>query len=654
MIARLLLAGAAMVALVAADAPQDAAAKFGALESVRDMSISPDGSKIAFVGPADGVKTTLYTIDLATGTPQLALVADGKPLRITGCDWVSNERLVCTIYAAQVTSGYFTSLSKLVGVDADGKNQKYVTERQDDSAFYVAAYGGDIIDRLPEEDGAVLITQQFVPEQKVGSLIAKRGEGLGVVRIDTRSGRRQTIEPPRPDAAEYITDGHGTVRIMGVQRQTAQGYAKSQLAYYYRKPDDRDWKPLGSYDFLTRDGFNPYAVDREKNVVYGKKRLDGRLALYAIALDGSMKETLVYSRPDVDVGGLVRVGRDQHVVGVNYAGERTETAYFDPTIETMASALAKAVPNMPIVDVIDSSTDGNKMILWLGADTHPGEYFLYDRSAKRLAKLMLDRPQLEGVTLASVKPIRYRASDGTMVPGYLTLPPASSGKNLPAIVMPHGGPEAHDEWGFDWLAQYYANRGYAVLQPNYRGSTGYGDSWFQKNGYKSWRSAIGDVVDAGRWLVQQGIADPKKLGIVGWSYGGYAALQANVVDPDLFKAVVAIAPVTDFKAMVSATYLYGDYAIERERFGSGPHLVEGSPAQNAGAFKAPVLMFHGDQDFNVGIEQSRMMDARLTDAGKKHQLVVFPGLDHQLADADARTQMLQQSDAFLRANLGIQ
>lgn len=653
MVARLLLAGAAMFALVAADNPQDAAVKFGALESVRDMSISPDGSKIAFVSPADGRKTTLYTVDLATGKPQLALVADGKPLRITACDWVSNERLLCDIYAAQMSSGYMTSLTKLVAVDADGKNQKYVTENQSDNADYVAVDGGGIVDRLPDEQGAVLITQQFVPEQKVGSLIEKRGEGLGVVRIDTRSGRRQTVEQPRLDAVEYITDGHGMVRIMGVQKKTAEGYSKSTIVYYYRQPNDRDWKPLGSWDFLTKEGFNPYAVDREKNAVYGFKRLDGRLALYTIALDGSMKETLVFSRPDVDVGGLIRVGRDRHVVGVTYTGDRAEGVYFDPVLDKTVSSVAKALPNLPIVDVIDSSADGNKMVLRVGADVDPGEYFLYDRGAKRLAKLMPDRPQLESVKLASVQPIHYRASDGTMVPGYLTLPPGSTGKNIPAIVMPHGGPEARDEWGFDWLAQYYANRGYAVLQPNYRGSTGYGDSWFQKNGYKSWRSAIGDVVDAGGWLIQQGIADPKKLAIVGWSYGGYAALQANVVDPDLFKAVVAIAPVTDFKTMVSATYLYDDYAIQRERFGAGPHLIEGSPAQNAGAFKAPVLMFHGDQDFNVGIEQSRMMDSRLENAGKKHQLVVFPGLDHQLADADARTKMLQESDAFLRSSMGM-
>jgi dipeptidyl aminopeptidase/acylaminoacyl peptidase len=160
---------------------------------------------------------------------------------------------------------------------------------------------------------------------------------------------------------------------------------------------------------------------------------------------------------------------------------------------------------------------------------------------------MPERPDLADYKLAPVKAITYKAADGTDIPAYLTLPPGSDGKNIPAIVMPHGGPASRDEWGFDWLSQFFAHQGYAVLQPNFRGSSGYGEAWFQKNGYQSWKTAIGDVNDAGRWLSAQGIAAPGKLAIVGWSYGGYAALQSAVLDPDLFKAIVAVAPVTDLE-----------------------------------------------------------------------------------------------------------
>ncbi len=240
------------------------------------------------------------------------------------------------------------------------------------------------------------------------------------------------------------------------------------------------------------------------------------------------------------------------------------------------------------------------------------------------------------------------------IPAYLTLPPGvSDAKGLPALVMPHGGPAARDEWGFDWLAQFFAQRGFAVLQPNFRGSSGYGDQWFVDNGFKSWKTAIGDVCDGGRWLVKQGMADPAKLAIFGWSYGGYAALQANVLAPDLFKAVVAVAPVTDLALLKDdAQHFTSGYVVE-DYVGDGPHITAGSPADNVGAFKAPVLMFQGDEDVTVDIDQSRRMDERLRAAGKSSELVVYPGLEHSLLDSGARADMLRKSDAFLRRNLGL-
>ncbi|MEO7178497.1 MAG: S9 family peptidase, partial [Allosphingosinicella sp.] len=355
----------------------------------------------------------------------------------------------------------------------------------------------------------------------------------------------------------------------------------------------------------------------------------------------------------VDVGGTIRIGRAHRVVGAAYSLEKPEAVYFDPTLAALGKSLSKALPGLPLVRFVDSSSDESKLLLWAGSDTDAGRYYLYDKAAKRLAELMLSRPPLENVPLATVKPVRYKAADGTEVPAYLTLPPGSNGKNLPALVMPHGGPSSRDEWGFDWLVQFYANRGYAVLQPNYRGSSGYGDSWYQKNGFQSWRTAIGDVNDAGRWLVSQGIADPSKLAIVGWSYGGYAALQSEVLDPGLFKAVVAVAPVTDFATLVKDSAEFTNYRVVRNMIGTGPHIREGSPAQNAAKIKVPVLLFHGDMDLNVGINQSRMMQDRLKVAGAQSELVVYAGLDHQLEDSLARTDMLKRSDAFLRKALKI-
>jgi dipeptidyl aminopeptidase/acylaminoacyl peptidase len=276
---------------------------------------------------------------------------------------------------------------------------------------------------------------------------------------------------------------------------------------------------------------------------------------------------------------------------------------------------------------------------------------MFDKATKRLGEIAIARPPLEGRTLSPVKPITYTAADGTQIPAYLTLPVGSSGKNLPAIVMPHGGPSARDEWGFDWLAQFYAAQGFAVIQPNFRGSAGYGEGWFVENGFKSWRVAIGDVNDAGRWLVREGIANPAKLAIVGWSYGGYAALQSGVTEPALFRAIVAIAPVTDLRMLIDQSAGFTNSALVARFVGSGEHVASGSPRQHAGKITAPVLMFSGDQDLNVDISHSREMDQALRAAGKRTELIVYKGLDHSIVDSGARADMLQRSLDFLNAAL---
>ena len=256
--------------------------------------------------------------------------------------------------------------------------------------------------------------------------------------------------------------------------------------------------------------------------------------------------------------------------------------------------------------------------------------------------------------LATVEAISYPAADGTMIPAYLTLPPGQEkAKGLPAIVMPHGGPSSRDVWGFDWLAQFYAARGFAVLQPNFRGSAGYGDAWFQENGFRSWPIAVGDVLDAGRWLAAQGLANPSKLAVIGWSYGGYAALQCAVVDPNLFKAVVAIAPVTDLDELKEDYRRRTDFSLVSDFIGNGPYVHAGSPAQNAARITAPVLLFHGTNDITVNVHQSELMAKSLASAGVKYELISLKGLDHQLEDSEARTQLLRKSESFLRSSLGL-
>lgn len=633
------------------------AAKFGARETVQQISLSPDGTHIAVVQPTGGRGAELMIGDIVNGGHlKSILTSSGNPERLSECHWASDKRIVCDIYIIQ-TLDQKLSFTRMLAVNADGSGLKMLSTAPSSRALGFAQSGGEIIDWGPEGSiGSLVMTRIFIPESTTGTHIATSKEGMGVELVDATTLKRKTLEQPNGLAVEYISDGHGTVRVRGLRPERASGYDGDTINYSYRLAGERDWKELSALKVGGGGvaGFNPYAVDRDSNLVYGFDHQEGRRALFSIALDGSLKRTLVASHPQVDIDGLVRIGRQRRVVGASYATEKRQTDFFDPALRRLRDSLGKALPGKPLVTFVDASADESKLLMFAGSDNDPGTYYLYDKASRHLQEVLTARPQLAGTRLATVKPITFPAADGTLIPGYLTLPAGSDGKNLPAIVMPHGGPGSRDEWGFDWLSQFFAARGFAVLQPNFRGSAGYGNAWFQKNGFQSWRTAIGDVNDGGRWLISQGIASADKLAIVGWSYGGYAALQSSVLEPDLFKAIVAIAPVTDLETLRSESRNFTNFPQVDAFIGRGDHVRDGSPARNAGRIKAPVLLFHGDQDLNVGIGESRLMADKLKDAGGKVELVEFDGLDHQLDDSVARATMLSRSDQFLRSALKLQ
>ena len=650
---RALACSAAVAAIPAfAQQPADPAAAFGARESVQSMMISPNGRTIAFIGAADHGSQVLQTVEVANPVPHAAGRSD-RNQRLNGCSFINDERLVCSLTSIVELQGEMVPLTQLIAVNKDGSDLRNVGERNSHNQLYARLWSGRIIDHAGGAPNSVLMEQLFVPEQGAGTILNRTQEGLGVVRMDTRTLRSTTVEAPRNAAEQYISDGRGHVRLLAVREYLGTGQVTARTKYMYRRAPDADWEDFGTYDDDAREGVRPVAVDPDLNAAYAYAKLDGRVALYRIALDGSMRRELVASNDRVDIDSLIRFGRTGRVVGASYATARRHAVYFQPELQQIVERLHRALPDKATIDIVDGTLDETKLLILAASDNDPGQFYFYDRSTRQLTPVLAVRPELSGVRRAHVRPITYRAQDGTQIPGYLTLPAGSSGRGLPAIVLPHGGPSARDEWGFDWLAQYYANRGYAVLQPNYRGSAGYGDEWFRENGFRSWRTAISDVNDAGRWLVSEGIADPSKLAIVGWSYGGYAALQSNVVDQNLFKAIVAVAPVTDLALARDSARRTSAYRLVRDFFGTGPHIAEGSPAQNAAAIRAPVLMFHGTRDLNVAVAQSRLMEERLRSAGRPVELVVYPDLDHQLDDSAARTDMLRRSDEFLRRALSI-
>lgn len=630
------------------------AAAFGQRPAVTSIALSPSGNRVVYLSAGSGEETFAYVADVGSTRPSTVTMTDGDPMEFSWCRFLNEERLVCSIYAMVQDARQMYPITRLFAVDDDASDARTLGQR-DNTYRNNRQFDGEIIDWLPDDDETVMMSRNYMPEQyRGGTRIVDRREGLAAVRINTRTGSIDGVEPPVRQNVRYLSDGHGTVRMKASGSiRGATGMAGSTTTYYYRLSGSNEWLDFGTYDSLEDTGFYPVVIDYELNAVYGLERLDGRDALYRITLNETLDRELVFSHPRVDVSRLARLGRRQRVIGVGYSEDESTVEYFDPEYQALHNALSGALPGNPSIAFLSASDDESRLLVRASSDTDPGHYYVFDKAAGSLNEILLARPELEGVALATVRPVRYPAADGTMIPGYLTLPANGSETGLPAIVMPHGGPQSRDVLRFDWLAQYYAHQGYAVLQPNFRGSSGYGESWLVTNGFQGWETAIGDVNDGARWLVSEGIANGDQLAAVGWSYGGYAALQSGVHEPGLFRAIVAIAPVTDLPALRQDSMAFTNGRNVSEYLGTGPHLVAGSPARHADRMTAPVLLFHGDQDINVDIGQSRRMHDRLTDAGRSSELIVYEGLDHQLNDSSVRAQMLERSDSFLREALGL-
>jgi hypothetical protein len=287
-------------------------------------------------------------------------------------------------------------MSRLIAIDAAGGNMKVVSKREGANARTRAYFGGAVIDWLPGADGTVLVGRTYVPEEKIGSNIVDRRDGYGVDKVDTRTLASKPVENPRREAVDYISDGTGSVRIMGMNEVSEEGYSRDKIRYLYRQPGSEKWERLGVYDVLRGEGFNPYAVDPKLNVAYGFKKKNGLQGLYQVSLDGTLQEKPVYLHPEVDVTGLVRIGRSGRVVGATYATEKRQAAYFDPELQKLGASLAKALPGHPLVQFIGASADEGKLLIRAESDIDPGRYYLLDRATKKMGQLMPSRSGWRG------------------------------------------------------------------------------------------------------------------------------------------------------------------------------------------------------------------------------------------------------------------
>lgn len=632
----------------------DDAKAFGVRQSVSRVAISPSGGKVLMLAAGPGHSTMVRVFDLSSGAETTPLMSRGDPEDLSWCAFATDERLVCRYSGNLPVDGVLVGFSRTVTVKTDGTDLKMLGQNQ---SFYdesIRQSDGYILDWLPDDGGSILMARTYIPEAgRTGSKISRTKNGLGVDKISLATMKSSIVEHPDRLASGFMTDGRGAVRIR-VQNETSVGSnLTGKVNYSYRKPGSRDWQALGSYDpNNSATSIYPLAVEADSNSLLLLKSLDGRDALYRLTLDGSNAMTLVAKHPSVDISGVSRFGRGQRVIAYDYSDDRSRTVYFDKEFDTLATRLGRALPKEGSINFTSASSDGQKLVVYAGSDVSPGTYYYLDRKTSEMSELAKVRPALANRTLSPVKSITYKSRDGATIPAYITMAAGSSGKNMPAVVLPHGGPSSRDEWGFDWLPQFLAARGYVVIQPNYRGSSGYGEEFQNENGFRNWQTAIADIIDSADYLVSQGIADRNRLAIVGWSYGGYAALQSAAIDSAKFKSVVAIAPVTDLALLKREAEDFTNAEIVKDFIGSGNHVTAGSPLRNAKSIKVPVLLAHGDLDTNVSVEHSVRMAAALSGGGTKVEFLRYKGLDHQIDDSEARVQMLTKMGQLLEQTIG--
>ena len=628
----MLLVPAWLLGLPAPVAAQDdlLATAFGKVPYLWGVRLSPDGSRISFLHMVEAGVPVAYVMD-ATGEPEPVLSSTPGKFDIYWCRWANNERLLCGFHGIDGFRGKLISATRLVAVNADGSDPKVLL--QDQLKDEMTQYQDDVVDWLPDDPEHVLI--------EVPSL-----SGTGVSRLNIYTGNTRIIERHREGTREWMSDGRGTVRL--------RRYSDLEsVKWYFRRADSDKWEILHQYGVADQDAdYYPVGFGEDPDDLLVYKALDGRLALMSEDLRKRRPDEVVFAHDNVDTGNSLTIGKYNRLVAVGYHTDMPHLHFFDTEIERLSERIAVVMPDK-LVSVIDESWDKRYYLVLVGSDQDPGTYYRLDTQAANLQEIFPRRPEFSNYRLAVKQPVSYPARDDVQIPGYLTLPTDMEASKLPAVILPHGGPESRDIWDFDWLSQYFAARGYAVLQSNFRGSGGYGDEWAGEGGYRQWREAVDDINDGVGWLIEQGIADPGRVCIVGWSYGGYAALLSSLEAPELYQCTVSIAGVTDLDTLKKDSRGFLHKKWRYEQVGSNKETLEqGSPLKRAREFQQPVLLFHGDRDINVTVRHSKKMHKALKKADKSTELVLYEDTAHSIWRDEYRIDLLARTGAFLDANTG--
>ncbi len=685
-VARIAVGAAALslssAALAAAPQPIE---HFARMPQIRNVAISPDGGRIAFISSAGDV-SLIMTFDRAAAQQEFRRVAASEPDKfdLTWCRWANEKRVLCSIRGNIRGKRYAEPpYSRLIGVDTDGENLRVLQLRPDKANMVVASTtmqnfrmnepalvpGGAKMNEVQdgtkkgsnlefrtnmkavalynpdEQDGVIDITPDE-PDTVLVQVDDDRDSYPTVFSLDIYSGQRGIVLNEKPPIQSFATDGKGNIRL-------AWGSTENMNTHYFaRLEGEQEWRRLArSKAFTATDVLRPIAVAPWKNTAYAIGDYQGRDALWAIDLTDKDEPRLLFNHPLVDVGEPL-LTQAKRLLGVRYDLERPYAYYETETVRSLMDRLQKQFPDK-FHHVVDSTEDETTFIVQSSNDVDAGTYYIYDTTKDLLQKLGTAYPELEPATLGSMRNIAYKASDGTEIPGYLTVPSGVRAEKLPLVVLPHDGPGERDTWQFSFLRTFLANRGYAVLQMNFRGSAGYGQAW-QLAAHQDWAGlSYSDIVDATRWAIDEGIADPKRICIAGWGFGGYAAMLGAVRNGELFRCSISIAGISDLELHREQASVHLDAEYRREQIGSNrDKLREDSPLEHVESISTPILLIHGDKDWDVQVDQTKTMAKALKRHKKVHKAVIIETATHELQRKSDRMTLLEEIEAFLLKHLG--
>jgi dipeptidyl aminopeptidase/acylaminoacyl peptidase len=619
---------------------------FAAGAEMEAPRISPGGTHLAYIATVKGERV-LAIRDLK-GDPVARPVVKLTSGTFSGthCDFKNDNRLLCHFSGLERNFGERSyPSSRLVAIDRDGSHLKVLSQQR---------FAGDAYDGSPQFQDRIV---HFLPDDPKHVLIEMADAGSvfpAVYELDIDGGTRRTVVSAHAPVLNWIADRDGVVRFGYGYHDQRYGFRDTSALYIARNGAKDPWRTLEKFKRFEGARFVPLAFGPLPNQLFVSAPQEKREAVWQMDLEENRDFQLVFSRPDVDADSIITWPTDQHVIGFEYETDRPHIQYIDSLAAGVEALMEKTAPDA-VHRIIDASRDGKMLLVESYSDVAPPFYHLLNFNEHQLLAIGYESSALAHAQLAPMKAVTIPGPGGVSLPGYLTLPVgATPGEHRPAVVYPHGGPYARDSWGYDPMVQVMANRGYAVLQVNFRGSTGYGEAW-QKAGHQAWGTVMHDDITAGaRWLIAQGIADPGRLCIVGWSYGGYAALIGVVKEPQLYRCAVAIAGVSDLSQLARQDdRFYGGFEAAKDSTGDDKALLQAeSPVLHADRVKVPVLLVHGEEDFTVQVDQSQAMAKALTRSGVKNELVVIQDGEHSLLRPDMRLTLYRKLTEFLGAKLG--